>query len=346
MPVPQVSPIQVFARVGVETGLLGEQYHRKRSLAPLVEALGGVRGDRMEVAHRIFAARLPKYRPDQLLKALQERKTLVRAWGPRGALQIVPTLDLRLYLAAAASTAGRWKKFLDARSNLTTPARLRLLRRICPEVVTRDALREAFPDANTRTFLVREAGVAGHLVWSDGDGSQSTYVWTRNWFGKPVEPDREIHNLVARYLQSYGPVEAADVAGWFGVTVAAARRLMAKHRVVEVQIEGSATPLFIRPEELEAIRATRKSRGKGLVVVPPGDPFRLAYRMRYRLPQDEDGDDGIVLHDGDPVAVWSVGKEGVDLHVKSGANARKVTAAIRDVLDRSGHPAPVPAPTA
>ncbi len=150
MPVPQVSPIQVFARVGVETGLLGEQYHRKRSLAPLVEALGGVRGDRMEVAHRIFAARLPKYRPDQLLKALQERKTLVRAWGPRGALQIVPTLDLRLYLAAAASTAGRWKKFLDARSNLTTPARLRLLRRICPEVVTRDALREAFPKGEIR----------------------------------------------------------------------------------------------------------------------------------------------------------------------------------------------------
>ena len=87
-------------------------------------------------------------------------------------------------------------------------------------------------DATTRGFMLREAAQNGALLVKEGDGQMASYVWTEAWLERAVEPDREYHELVGRYLTSYGPVEAADLAAWLGVTVAAARRLRPERVVI------------------------------------------------------------------------------------------------------------------
>lgn len=332
----ETSAQQVFARVAHETGLLGDSYLKRRSPTILITALGGIRSDRLDHTHLVLAARFPDYKPDVLMRALQERKTLVRTWGVRGVLQTVPTSHLGLYLAAAGLTAPRWRRFLDARSNLATTARLRLLKRLCPEVISRDALREAIPDGTTRLFMLREAAQAGHIVWQDGDAAQSTFAWTEDWLGKTVEPEREYHDLVSRYLASYGPVGAADLAAWLGVTVAAARRLMAKHLVEEVQVEGEDTGTFMRPEDLPALVRTRKSAAKGLVVVPPGDPFMIAYKTRYDVDPASREETGLVFLDGRPVATWTMDRGAASIAFRDGDQHVRIRKAVQQVLARAG----------
>ena len=331
----EVSSQQVFARVAHETGLLGDNYQKRRSPTLLTTALCGIRSERINHTHLVLAARFPDYTPDMLLRALGERRTMVRTWGVRGVLQTIPTLHLSLYLAAAGITAPRWRRFLDARSNLATPARLRLLKRLCPEVISREGLREAIPDATTRLFMLREAAQAGHIVWREGDGQQASFVWAAPWLGKTVEPDREYHELVSRYLTSYGPLAASDLASWLGVTVAAARRLMAKHLVEEVQVEGESESTFMKPDDLEALVRTRKSRAKGLVVVPPGDPFRLAYKTRYTVGDEDSEDLGLVFLDGRVVAKWSLDRDAARIREVEAEFRPRVETAIQQLLDRA-----------
>jgi hypothetical protein len=252
----------------------------------------------------------------------------------RGTIQIVPTLQLGLYLAAAGITAPRWRRFLDARSNLTTPARLRLLKRLGPEVLTRDALREAIPDATTRGFMLREAAQNGALLVKEGDGQMASYVWTGAWLEREVEPEREYHELVGRYLTSFGPVDAADLAGWLGVTVAAARRLMAKHLVEEVRVEGEEGSTFMKGDDLESLQRTRKSRARGVLTLPPGDPVLLAYKGRYR--GEGDGDEaGAVFLDGRLAGTWTLNRGTVTLHPSEPDHRAKMETGVRELLDRA-----------
>jgi len=287
----------------------------------------------MEQAHLILAARIPDYEPDVLTRAWLERKTVVRTWGVRGVVQMVPAMQLGLYLAAAGITAPRWRRFLDARSNLTTPARLRLLKRLGPEGLTRDMLRDAIPDATTRGFMLREAAQGGALVLKEGDGQAASYVWTEDWLEREVEPDRDYHDLVGRYLTSYGPLDAADLSGWLGVTVAAARRLMAKHLVEEVRVEGEETSTFMKADDLENLQRTRKSRARGVLTLPPGDPVLLAYKGRYHA---EEGDEtGAFFMDGRLAGTWTLNRGMVALHPLEAEHRAKMESGVRELLEKA-----------
>ena len=325
---------QVFARVAVRTGLCGEEFHRKRSLAPLVAALCGIRGDRLDAAHLALAARLPDYEPSALLQALQEKKTLARTWGVRGLLQVVPRDRLSSYLAAAGITAPRWRRFLDARSNLSTTARLRLLKRLCPEVISREALRESIPDANTRQFMLREAAQEGYIVWRDGDGPQATFAWAREWLDEKVEHRYDYQDLIGEYIASYGPVDAPDLAVWLGVTVAAARKLVAKHHVDEIRVEGEPVSTFMRTEDVDELRSMRKSHTKGIVVVPPGDPLLLAYKSRFQ-PDGGEAERGVAFQDGRVVATWALAKGEASVRFTDQGDRKGILEAIRSLLARA-----------
>ena len=184
--------------------------------------------------------------------------------------------------------------------------------------------------------MLREAAQAGHIVWKDGDGQQASFVWTNSWLGKTVEPEREYHELVGRYLTSYGPVTASDLAGWLGVTVAAARRLMAKHLVEEVSVEGEEAPTFMKPEDLPTLVKTRNRHARGVAIVPPGDPLRLAYKRRYSVTENDSENLGLAFLDGRLVANWTLDREAISIsYVDDEAKAR-VDREIQQLVNRAG----------
>jgi hypothetical protein len=332
---PVFTAQQVFARVAERTGLLGDEFASKRSLAPLAGAVCGFRGERLDGVHLSLAARIPGYKPERLLREVQERHTVVRTWGPRGVLQVIPTAELSEYLAAAEA-APRWRRFLENRSNLSPQARLRLLKRLAKEEISRDALREAFPDASLRQLILREAAQGGHILWQRGEGAGTVFGWTELVLGREVTPQRDYQELVGRYLASYGPLTAADLGGWLGVTVAAARQLMAKHVVQEVQVEGESEPLFLRPQELEELGGVRKRAGRGLVVTPPGDPLAVAYKTRWRPADAGDDAPGFAFLDTRLVARWSLSRGEVTLESLDDAATGQVEKAVGKLLETAG----------
>jgi len=331
----EATPQQVFTRVALATGLVGDSFQKKRSLSPLVSALCGIRTDRLDQAHLVLAARNPDYQPATLERALLERKTLLRTWGVRGHLQIVPRSEVSLYLAAAGITAPRWKRFLEARSNLSTTARLRLLKRLCPDVISREAMRDAIADANTRQFILREAAQEGYIVWSGGEGPQATFAWTKDWLGEKVERQHDYQALVGAYISSYGPVDAPDLAGWLGVTVAAARKLVAKHRVAEVKVDGESVSSFMKVEDLDALRM-KKSRTRGIVVVPPGDPLLHAYKSRFHPDEEAENDQGLAFVDGRVAAWWTLSKDGASVRFLDAGEKKAILQGIEALLVRAG----------
>jgi hypothetical protein len=111
---------------------------------------------------------------------------------------------------------------------------------------------------------------------------------------------------------------------------------MSKHRVDEVQVEGLSTPLFLLSEDAEALVRMRKSQAKGLVVVPPGDPFRIAHRTRYALGAESDENEGAAILDGVPVAAWSWGRGELAVRFAAGAPEKRILKEIHDLLDRAG----------
>ncbi len=335
MPATQVPFPQVLARIALETGLAGEAFHGKRSPAPLLSAVVGIRGDRLEPAHLALAARLPDFKPAVLLQALQEKRTLVRTWGAHGVFQVIAAADLPQQLAAAGIAAPRWQRFLDARSNLAAPARLRLLRRLCPVEISRDGLKEAIPEPGTRMFMLREAAQAGHIVWRSGDGQQAVFAWTEEFLGRSVKPDRDYRALVGRYLTAFGPVEATDLAGWLGVTVAAARKLMSKHRVVEIQVEGETASSFMKPEDLERLLEVRKVQTRGTLIIPPGDPLLHAYRGRFHPQGKEGAEEGLVYADGRLAACWSLGRGQAFIRLVGEANGARIQKLVSALLERA-----------
>jgi hypothetical protein len=331
-----VSAQQVFARIALETGLLADPSSKRKTVPALAAAVCGFRAERMEEAHLALSARLPEYEPDQLQRALLERRSVVRTWGVRGVLQILPTPQLGEFLAASALVAPRWRRALESRSNLTTAARTRLLKRLGPEVLGRDVLRDAIPDATTRHFMLREAAQHGLLVAQEGEGQQTSYVWTAAWLGREVEPERDVHALVGRYLTAFGPVGAPDLANWLGVTVASARTLMAKHRVEEVQVEGEDVPTFMRPDDLEALVRTRKTQARGVVVIPPGDPVLAASRTRFRGGLADAENTGFGCLDGRPVLAWTLHRGSLIFQPLDGEPHHRIRKAVEHVVERAG----------
>ena len=139
------------------------------------------------------------------------------------------------------------------------------------------------------------------------------------------------------------PVTQADLDRWgLDPTAAQARAIrsiargMTPDRPAEIQVEGEALVSFIPVEEVEDLLRIRKSQTRGLVVIPPGDPFLLAYKSRYQEPTADGSREGVVVQDGRVAATWNVGRTAAPVRFLDGGNRGRILKEIQGVLARAG----------
>jgi hypothetical protein len=106
---------------------------------------------------------------------------------------------------------------------------------------------------------------AGLRLVPNGDGS-ADFVAGPGPRLPDVTPARR--ELVRRFLRYAGPTNRDGLAGWLGLSPAAARRWWALADVVPVSIE--ARRLFLHPDDLAAARSA--PRAEGVRLLPPNDP--------------------------------------------------------------------------
>ncbi|GIF49824.1 winged helix DNA-binding protein [Asanoa ferruginea] len=147
---------------------------------------------------------------------------------------------------------------------------------------------------------------AGLRLIPNGDGS-ADFVAT-GALGPVGDVSAGRRELVRRFLRYAGPTNRDGLAGWLGLSPAAARRWWALADVVPVSVDGRR--LFLHPDDLAAARSAPPADGVWLL--PPNDPILELGDRELLVPDATDrkrvwrptANPGALLLDGAVAGTW------------------------------------------
>ncbi|MFG2986566.1 winged helix DNA-binding domain-containing protein [Streptomyces sp. NPDC048258] len=170
--------------------------------------------------------------------------TLVKTFGPRGTIHLLPAQDLPWWTGAlsalparpspfgpeARMTAAQTDEVIAAIGDALTGAEL-TVDELTEAIVARtgswaaDPVMPAFQTMWPRWRQVTHAAAhRGALAFGRDRGRRVTYT---NPGCTPASPTRSLHELVNRYLRAYGPATAEDFAAWLAAPKGWAAELFA-----------------------------------------------------------------------------------------------------------------------
>jgi hypothetical protein len=204
-------------------------------IGDVVAAICGAHAQVMSAAELSISLRLDGATRQDVRRALWKDRTLVKTYGPRGTVHLLPARDLPMWTGAlsaipvtsalpqrALMTAEQTSEVIDAISGILESAELTL-----------DALGDAVTAATGRWAgdLVMPAfggmwprwrqalSIAAHrgaLCFGQDRGRRVTYTSPRRWLSgfSPAGGDSASIELARRYLHAYGPAAPAHFAQW------------------------------------------------------------------------------------------------------------------------------------
>lgn len=223
---------------------------RQRLLAPapaaqLVEtarAVGGIQAQILSAAELAIGARVADSTRQDVQAALWEQHALVKTYGPRGTLHLLPADELPLWMAALQAAEALSGPPWYQRAGLEPSQADELLDAIGDALDGRCLTRKELADVVTSQVgewarerllsawgeLLAPAALAGKLCFGPGSGSQVTFVRADQWIGhwEQHDPYAALVELCRRYIATYGPATHQDIAHWFRLKPEQARGLM------------------------------------------------------------------------------------------------------------------------
>lgn len=235
-------------RHGLSTPLSGRP-------ADVVSAVAGTHAQVMSAAELSIALRLPDATRETVQAALWETRELVKTFGPRGTVHLLPAAELPAWTAALTAVPMRAP---------TTPDPVRMTREQTDQVLAaiEDAVRDAeltideLSDAVVAATgswagdLVMEAfqgkwprwrqalplaGMRGLVCFGPNRGRKVTYTAPPSAGPAPADP---VAWLLGRYLHAFGPSTPARFANWLNVPDAWARQVFESADLSPVVVDG------------------------------------------------------------------------------------------------------------
>lgn len=271
-------------------------------------------------------------------RALWEERTLVKTFGPRGTIHLLPAADLAM-----------WTGALSALPPITRhPDPVRFSPRQAEEVMaavgdsladaelTVDELTESLeartgPWAVERTMeafggkwprwrqLTGAAAHRGMLCFGPDRGRNVTYTNPHRWLPgfRPADGDAALRALLTRYLYAYGPATPANFAQWLAMPVRRATELFGLLGEELERVELDGTPAWT----LAGDTATPPEPYRGIRLLPYFDAYVVAGQPRNQLypgaaavraltPAGQAGNYPVLLVDGVVGGVWHQRRSG------------------------------------
>jgi hypothetical protein len=228
----------VCARRLTRHGLAPRFDAESTSVADVAAAICGVHAQVPSAAEMSVAVRLPEVAGTDVKRALWTERSVVKTYGPRGTVHLLPARDLPMWIGALGAIPA---------PPTSLPESARLTPRQCDEVVdaiaaalsgaelTIDELDKAVVNATGRWAADpvvpafgdwwprwRQALVIaarrGVLCFGPTRGRRVTYTEPATWIAgfRPDDAPTAAAELVRRYLHTYGPASPYDFAQWFG----------------------------------------------------------------------------------------------------------------------------------
>ncbi|WMX45289.1 winged helix DNA-binding domain-containing protein [Streptomyces roseicoloratus] len=325
--------------------------------APVAAAMLGAHAQVLSAAELSVALRRAEGTRADVRAALWRDRTLVKTFGPRGTVHLLPAEDLPLWTGALSAlpagpnghpphvrlTAAQTDEVVAAIADALTGAEL-TVDELTDAIVARtgpwagERVMEAFQDKWPRwrqvTHLAAHRGV---LCFGPDRGRKVTYTHPGV---RPLTGDRALGGLVERYLRAYGPATPGNLARWLAAPGGWATELFgslaAAGRIEEVSFEGAAAWVAAGDTDFPDERPPR-----GLRLLPYFDAFAVASQPRERLfpgaayeralGRGQAGNHPVLLVDGTVAGVWHQRRSGKRI-VVTVEPLRKLSAArLRDL---------------
>jgi hypothetical protein len=279
--------------------------------------------------------------------ALWVDRELVKTFGPRGTVHLLPARDLAMWTGALSAvpagpdalpidvrlTAGETDAVIDAIAVALEEADLtveelgeRVIATVGPWAATLaiPAFNGLWPRWRRALIPAAQRGV---LCFGPDRGRNVTYAGPRRWLPGfvPGSPDEAIAELLRRYLRSYGPATPAHFAQWLAAPRRWASELFDRMRdeLAEVDIEGTLG--WLAADDIEAWEQARRSMPPSVRLLPYFDAFTVGCHPRERLfpgeaavralSRGQAGNVPVLLVDGIVRGIWHQRRAGRRLHV-------------------------------
>ncbi len=218
--------------------------------------------------------------------------TIVRSWPMRGTLHLVTPRDLRLLLAitairAVAAAAGRRAQLGLSPEQLDRGRKLTVELLAGGRALPRAELMAAIAERGLDTSGQRAAHLLGWLSQTGVTclgpmvGRQQAVVLLDEWSpGEAPERDTALREATLRYVRSHGPVGAADLSWWLGITKTEATRALTEAGDELERIESEAGPLWLAPDSPAGDPQSVAAAADAVRLLPPFDELLLGYTDR------------------------------------------------------------------
>ncbi|GAB2831622.1 winged helix DNA-binding domain-containing protein [Actinocorallia aurea] len=309
--------------------------------ADAAEAVAGVHAQVMSAAEAGIAMRMADATRQDVRDALWKEGSLVKTYGPRGTVHLLPARDLEAWVGALAAlplvepaqrpevglTPGQREEVIAAIGAALAEADL-TVDELTEEVVARtgpwagDPVMEAFQGKWPRwRRAMHLAGMRGALCFAPNRGRKAAFTHPRRRLPgfAPADASVSLPWLVRSYLHAYGPATPERFAHWANVPRAWAGELFASlgDALQEVRVEGE--PAWVSAGDL----AVPETPPRGVRLLPYFDPY--AYRVGNQPPallspgpagdRARRGNFQLLLVDGTVAGLWHQRRSGRRLAV-------------------------------
>ena len=271
-------------------------------------------------------------------RALWEERTLVKTFGPRGTIHLLPAADLPMWTGALSALPPITRhpdpvRFSPGQAEEVMAA---IGDSLADTELTVDELTEAI-EARTGPWAVEQTmeafgakwprwrqltGGAAHrgmLCFGPDRGRNVTYTNPRRWLPgfRPADGNAALRALLTRYLYAYGPATPANFAQWLAMPVRRATELFGVLGEELERVELDGAPAWT----LAGDTATPPEPYRGIRLLPYFDAYVVAGQPRNQLypgaaavraltPAGQAGNYPVLLIDGVVGGVWHQRRSG------------------------------------
>jgi hypothetical protein len=279
---------EVLAR-RLERSFLVEPAPRRR-LVEVVRAVGGIQAQVASAAELQLVTRVGGLDREGVRAELWEKRRLVKSYGARGTLHLLPRDEVPLW--AAALEWDRTEPWYE-RFGFTKRQAERIVAATGDALDERTLTREELADAVGRrtgpkarelladgwAHLLGPAAVRGLLCFGPPRGATVTFVRADRWLGgwEERDPRESMLEVVRRFLRAYGPSTHTELAQWIARRPPQARELLAALADELEQVDVGGERRWVLAGD------TAAGEGSSLRLVPQYDAYVIGSRPRERV---------------------------------------------------------------
>ncbi len=269
--------------------------------ADIARTICGAHAQIMSAAELSIGRRVADATRADVRQALWNDRTLVKTFGPRGTVHLLPTDDLPMWTGALSSLPPPVPNHPDpvrftpkqidevvaaigdalANAELTVDELTAAIgERLGSWAVERtmDAFQDKWPRWRQVTSTAAHRGV---LCFGPDRGRKVTYTSPHRWLpgSRPEAGDHAMQTLLACYLHAYGPATPENFAQWLNISPRLSAELFDRFRDTLQPVDLEGTPAWV----VDGDTTTPPDPHRGVRLLPYFDAFVVAGQPRKLL---------------------------------------------------------------